>query len=1666
MDRFFLFLLLFLACGFHMEGQLWADTTQDRSLNAAPVLNFDYGNDWYDPSLYWLKFKVWEDGVYRVSSNELQSAGMILSSIDPDRIHLYYRGKEVPIYVDHTAGLLNYIEFYGRRNDGRVDSIMYRDPGYPTGGGVHKPDLAPNKRISLFSDTSAYFFTQDQNLGLRAQTFYNTNYQSYSPEPHFRYEAYKEYHPEISGTGFSHGGGTRYDSFYLLNSDYITGEGYMHGSTFSNSAAGGISRVFTLSTKYSANAGPHELTGRVFSRSTGEHIVQIRAEGVSTGSGVGVILDTTGGVGIKTHQADFNWSLPNSTRMRFYARGGNSATNFTDNNNICWGAIKYDRLFHMDNQPTLVVSDWNKTSDAFFAFEKSNINQKAWVWDLKYMVRVEADRAGSDSLYAIIPGRPESRDLYIATDNGLKSPQIEPNTSFGNLSGAGDGADFVIITHRSLASSAIAYKNYRDTCSVNQLSAKIVFVDQIYEEFGYGSQTPWAIKRFCKYAIDHWTNGPKFFLLWGKGQYLIRKKTNNFVPTYGYPACDWEYVSNFDSEASNLIPEVPIGRVNIYNNTEGLNYLAKVDEYEHAPWEPWMKEMVFLGGGENSAEQQPIFSALLGYKNAVENLPLGGKGFYFQKSDQAIETNSILTSSDHINRGVSLIHFFGHSSSNIFDIDIQLPSLYSNYGKIPLMVAFGCYGGEFTGDDKSFGEKFILEKDRGSIGYLANSTAGFLNELKRYGGKFYPHVFGSELGQPIGIAIQEAMRDFSSTFRSQLSNNHVKQLNYQGDPAVTLYYPQLPDLEITESSIYFEPENFSASDDSFFVQIITNNLGLGLQDSFWVSIRQETPSGNVIVHPSVLHRRVTYSDTIRYTLINTIGNGIAGQNTFDIFVDSTNVIAELNEDNNRVSMQVTIPGDVPAILHPIEYAVIDSANTWLAASAFTISDRPEESYVYQIDTVPEFNSPAFQNSGLVQGSANYVRWEVPTQLNPNTVYYWRVRLADIYPVAWATSSFKYIPGKTGWAQTEPMQFTKNQTTDIRMNELQRTWEFEQKLNQLSVFNILGTNEMQFRLEGFRSKSPGDYLNRAGVHYCVIDQYTLEPTIQGTIMGDWVYSPTPVNVQQLVTAISSAQTGDFVLICSVNDHNMQSWSPSAIQALYQIGCSSNIENLSGDDMFIILGRKGFPGSAVEVLSPNERVSDGNGGMIEFFDININMEGSSGEGKIESTLVGPSTEWGELIWDWSSLDPFINESVSLDVYGVRHNNTDSLILSDLSQGTYDLSGIDHNSFPYLKLVADGTDIVRYTAPQLDRWLVLYEAAPDALADPATHFTFLSDTVNEGEDVRMEMLTRNITSQDMDSLLVRYSLLRADRSEVELGEQRYAPLQGDGQLALPYTFNSGSKNLGGETTFRIEINPDDDQVEQYHFNNSYQYKFYVKEDQVSPLLDVTVDGKHLMDRDIVSPNPEILIEINDENPYLKVNDTGCIVRFGKTSLSGTLPLIFLQGNPVIELLPAELPENKARIYFRPEDLEDGFYTLQVNGYDANGNASGGAEYEIQFEVVNESSVSHVLNYPNPFSTSTEFVYTLTGSVIPDVFRIDIFTITGIQVKSIDLSGMGEVGTGYQRTEYKWDGRDEYGDLLANGVYLYKVTVKNQGVPLIFRDEGVNNYFKQGFGKMYIMR
>jgi hypothetical protein len=120
--------------------------------------------------------------------------------------------------------------------------------------------------------------------------------------------------------------------------------------------------------------------------------------------------------------------------------------------------------------------------------------------------------------------------------------------------------------------------------------------------------------------------------------------------------------------------------------------------------------------------------------------------------------------------------------------------------------------------------------------------------------------------------------------------------------------------------------------------------------------------------------------------------------------------------------------------------------------------------------------------------------------------------------------------------------------------------------------------------------------------------------------------------------------------------------------------------------------------------------------------------------------------------------------------------------------------------------------------------------------------------------------------------------------------------------------------------------------------------------------------------------------------------------------------------------------------KDLGEGKHTLNLKVWDVYNNSSQSAT---EF-VVSQSptmALNHVLNYPNPFTTKTQFFFEHNQCCQLLNIQLQIFTVSGKLVKNLNKFVQAE---GYRSDPIEWDGRDDFGDKIGKGVYIYRLKVK----------------------------
>lgn len=1650
-----------------------------------------YGTEWINYNQRYFKIPVGRTGAYQLDYNTLTNAGVPLASIDARTIRVYHRGEEIAIRVtgqnDTRLDQGDVIQFLAKANDGESDTPLYENP-----------EDQPHTYYNLFSDTTAYFLTWrlDGQAGKRMQVVgVNNNVNNLPPE---------------EDSDFTHR--TIYTNSASLGQTYnpaneVYKSAFDIGEVWSGSPYSSTSRDFSVTGLVSQNRSAETPSIRVLIQ--GRNIREHNAE-VFIGPNAGT-LRSVGSANFTGYE--YAWFSAELTWDDLSASGEAvvrvSANGTTDRISVSVIEIDYKRIFDANNQSNLQVSlNPNAGGESYVAFSNVTSNARLYlVDDFNEPVLLQAN-LNAGELNTVIENTTVARKLYLQNQSFI-TPSIK-RVSMRDFSSI--NPTYVIISHPDLmqpsdeyTNPVLAYASYRSSGAGGAYDTLIADITRLYNQFNYGEVSPMAVYRFTRYLVEN-TDAELLFLVgkglnWYHGYYrqstVGANQYRDLVPTAGYPGSDNLYAFNIESP---LYASIGIGRLNAHDPADVEAYLNKIKEMEAQPLDDLRrKNLLHLSGGLSAFE-------IIRFRNYVGDLRSDAIGPYLggdvsivtKQTNQVVELVNV---SEEVNEGVSLITFFGHSETAKTDIDIGFVSNptygYNNKGKYPFILVNGCNAGSLYEQSTgaiTFGEDWVNTPNKGGIGVMAHSAQGFSNELKDFSDQFYAKVFGdsSLIDQPIGKLHQEMVRAYIQAQGASPSELHIsqaQQMNLMGDPAYVIFPAQAPDYAINDADLEinsFDGNPVTALTDSFAIDLIVKNYGRtqATTDSFGIVLRRMLPNNTIVVQDTQYVKPINYQDTARYIVRNEDIESF-GLNTFELIIDPGDSISELNELNNIASIDYFVALSSTANLYPYPYSYVNNTSITLTAQSTDLLSE-ERAYRIEMDTTHTFDSPFLKSETLT--AKVLVQWQTELLSQNNQTYYWRTRYANPSPEEideWTTSSFTYTTDevKEGWVQNRIKQFSENQSTGLVFNA--NNYTFEQNPFNLEV-RTYGHQEnvsaLSIRIDGTEFSTTGpqvDICERNSLNLVAFDRSTGVPYKILSNGGFDVLDPlTCGRRDQVINQLFNNQLanpsqyfgkyydelpeGDFVMIASFDSVAFDVLLANNRPQLLDLGASpAVIDNLQNGDPYILLGRKGLgAGNGQEVIGNTalpEPVSE------QEVVLNTQVNARFDEGSIRSVLVGPALSWSSILAETRTME--VNDAIQFDVFGVNRDRNESLLFSDATL-PLDISAVDASQFPYLRLrvtISDPTDL---TPAQLGNWEVIFDEAPDGVLLPGEIFSADGSWAMEGEAIPFPFRFVNVTPTDFtDSLKVEARIFNADTRNEEILTQYLTNVEANSTKQFVAEVNTTQKV--GDNSITTSVNIEELVPERLTSNNliSLRNILEVKRDSLPPFIAVTFDGRSILDGDIVAPAPVIQVEVKDENTLLPLQDTTGVHMQLVPLCDGCVARNITFSNPRVEWSPAT-DEEPFTVYYRPDPLEDGQYQLRVNATDASENEAGEEPFAVKFEVVNRSTITHFYPYPNPFSTSTRFVFTLTGSELPDELKIQILTVTGRVVREILQDEIGPIHIGNNITEYAWDGRDEFGDILANGVYLYRVLVRKNGSFMEQRATSADKAFTKGYGKLYILR
>ncbi|GAB3838417.1 putative type IX secretion system sortase PorU2 [Hymenobacter jeollabukensis] len=923
------------------------------------------------------------------------------------------------------------------------------------------------------------------------------------------------------------------------------------------------------------------------------------------------------------------------------------------------------------------------------------------------------------------------------------------------------------------------------------------------------------------------------------------------------------------------------------------------------------------------------------------------------------------------------------------------------------------------------------------------------------------------------------------------------------------------------------PGPILASSQRFNLRLQLSNYGKIVRTPLRITIgRTATAAGSTTALPQTVvtipyYRRDT---TIVVAMTNPVSGAAFGNNTFTVTLDNPNVIDERDETNNVATLNYNFLNGGITILAPNEYAIASRANVRLVGQSNSPLSQPLN-YQFQLDTIPAFSS-RFARTYTVQ-ARDLVTWTpglpAPVAGRDSVVYYWRVRFSPAGAPAgldttWVNSSFRFINGSPkGWSQSHYGQMASAAKTKVSQTVPGGRWEFNEitrslrlqtvgaptdDLSQNTFLTAYGMTVDGRLIQGDNCGRPGlnptnaNTISPANIMVAVFEGKRLRQlnTIPGgnySRCGDvgrdtYFHFATTANRRdslgldnintsrrqgQLLALLQNVPNGAYVALVSMNRVHFSSFRADLKAQLAAMG-SQLINSAQDGDPLVMVLRKGFPAQAQEATfspaSPTPRDS-------QVVALNYTLRSREGAGTVVSTRIGPAQEWQTLYHTIKR--PEASDAYTLRLIGYDANNQRQVLLPNVTNPAQALTAVSAQQYPYLQLEAELRDTVNLTAPQLKQWLVTYRGVPEGVVrrdhpgipagayDAAT----LSAAANTGI-LTIPVYFENVSDVDFLARTRAKAIItetrnggRVDTVSIRATRAAGFSLRPRADSTAVYNFRLNVAGVRGPATLRLIANSQE-LPEQVYYNNELNLSFTAPDISVPPVLDVAFDGTHILNGDIVSPNPEVLVDVRYEDKRRPLIDPTKVQLL--LTRPNAAPEVVPMTNSALIRFVNDSSAGRTRVYYTPGTLPDGVYKLEVQAKDMGDNQVAAQRYGVTFEVVNKTSITNVFPYPNPITSKARFVFTLTGSTPPRNMKIQILTVTGKVVREIMQSELGPLRIGNNVSSYAWDGTDEYGDRLANGTYLYRVVLDDPDGQYEHRRTAADQAFKKGWGKLVLLR
>jgi hypothetical protein len=660
-----------------------------------------------------VKIAVRAAGWYRVTREQLAAAGLSPSA-DPARLQLYAGGVEVPARVGPDGS----VEFYGQGLD--VQSTDTRVYWLVEGD-------APGLRTSLApSPAAGGEWDGGQTAGTPVVNVVPVN-------------------PSPNGAEFF-----RYTVERRDRTIYFSGLRNGEAENFFGRIVGATPRTQTLTVRnlHQLDAQTAALEVSLQGLTAGEHRVSVFLNGFNLGR-----LDFAGQTAKSATFLVQGYMLREGDNQVQLASGGAGDSSLTDRLRLTYlhrMRADDDRLHFTARAGRVRVGGF--TSPDVRAVD---VTDPASPSEVQLKGDAAPDGQGGWRVTLNVTGGGE-RELYAFTGGRVAQPaSVLANAPSEWSAGAGRQADVVVVTHRDFAEQLAPLVAQREA---EGLGVVVVDVEDIFDEFSFGAQTPQAVRDFLAHAKSDWGKAPAYVLLVGDGSFDPRGYLglgrydlvpSKLVDAGGMETASDDWFADFDDDG---IADIALGRLPVRTPAEASTVVNKIVTRTSDP----SQTSALLVADRDGADGYSFESATDGVQSL---LPAGANVSRINRRGQdAATVKSRIVAG--VNSGPLVVNWMGHGSVDVWTGEGLLrgsdaPSL-QNGTRLPLFVMMTCLNGYYEAAElDSLAESVLKAEGGGAYAVWASSGMTEPNAQAAANRELYRILFG-EPGVRLGDAVRRA----------------------------------------------------------------------------------------------------------------------------------------------------------------------------------------------------------------------------------------------------------------------------------------------------------------------------------------------------------------------------------------------------------------------------------------------------------------------------------------------------------------------------------------------------------------------------------------------------------------------------------------------------------------------------------------------------------------------------------------------------------------------------------------------------------------------------------------------------------------------------------------------------------------------------------------------